>query len=180
MQQHTFAPKLETDRLILREHRIDDFQDSAAMWASPEVALHISGTPSTREQSWSRFLRYKGHWCHLGFGYWVVENKADGKFIGEVGFADYRRNTAPSIEGHPEAGWVIRPDAHRNGYATEAVSRMLLWADRELDNQKTVCIVDPVHSASIHVAKKNGYGNELVGHYDGNETLFLERARQIC
>ena len=103
------------------------------MWADPQVVAHISGTPSTAEQSWSRLLRYTGHWQHLGFGYWVVESKADGAFIGEVGFADYYRDTTPSITGLPEAGWALKTAAHGKGYATEAVSAMLHWADRNLD-----------------------------------------------
>lgn len=177
MPQFKLVPTLETERLVLRGHRSDDFQDCAEMWADPEVVAHISGTPSTKEQTWSRLLRYSGHWCHLGFGYWIVQTKTDGKFVGEVGFADYRRDTTPSIEGVPEAGWVLRPDAHGMGYATEAVSRMLHWADSDLSSKKTVCMVDPAHSASINVAKKNGYGNELLGLYGVHETLFLERAR---
>jgi RimJ/RimL family protein N-acetyltransferase len=175
--QFKSAPTLETERLVLRGHRSDDFQDSADMWADPQVTAHIYGVPSTREQSWSRFLRYAGHWSHLGFGYWVVETRADAKFVGEVGFADYRRNTTPSIEGFPEAGWVFKTHVHGKGYATEAVSRMLRWADLELNGAKTVCIFDPTHTASINVAKKNGYGDELIGNYEGNETLFMERRR---
>lgn len=177
MPQFNLVPTLETERLVLRGHRSDDFQDCAEMWADPLVVAHISGAPSTKEQSWSRFLRYTGHWCHLGFGYWVVERKSDGKYLGEVGFADYRRDTTPSIEGIPEAGWVFKSDAQGKGYATEAVTRMLQWADSELSSKKTVCIIDPMHSGSIKVAKKNGFGNELLGHYGVHETLFLERLK---
>lgn len=177
MPQLKLVPILETERLVLRGHRSGDFQDCAEMWADPLVAAHISGAPSTKEQSWSRLLRYSGHWCHLGFGYWVVQRKSDSIFVGEVGFADYRRDTTPSIEGIPEAGWVLRSDAHGMGYATEAVSKMLQWADAELSSKKTVCMIDPTHSASIKVAKKIGYGNELLGHYGVHEALFLERLR---
>lgn len=171
------APTLETERLILRAHRSDDFQDCADMWADPRVTEYISGTPSTREQSWSRLLRYAGHWQHMGFGYWVVQRKSDGRYVGEAGFADYKRDTSPSIEGEPEAGWVLRSDAHGKGYATEVVARMLQWADAELSSEKTVCIVDPSHSGSINVAKKNGYGNEQLGLYGEHKTLFLQRLR---
>ena len=124
------------------------------MWADPQVVAHISGTPSTPEQSWSRLLRYAGHWQHLGFGYWVVEAKVDGAFIGEVGFADYHRDTTPGITGLPEAGWALKTAVHGKGYATEAVSAMLDWADRKLDAEQTVCLLDPTYSASINVARK--------------------------
>ena len=178
MLHEDLVPILETERLLLRGHRIDDYPQSAAMWADPLVVAHISGNPLTEEQSWSRLLRYSGHWYHLGFGYWVVESRSDGAFLGEVGFAEYRRETKPSLKGKPEAGWVFKADAHGKGYATEAVTKMLQWADINLDFDQTACMFDPAHSASINVARKTGYSNEVIGRYGQRETLFMERARQ--
>jgi RimJ/RimL family protein N-acetyltransferase len=66
---------LETDRLIMRPHVRADFDDSFAMWSDPEVTRFIGGQPSTREETWSRLLRYVGHWTMLGFGYWAVRDK---------------------------------------------------------------------------------------------------------
>ena len=99
-------PVLETERLKLRGHRLDDFPACAAMWADPAVTRHIGGKPLSNEESWTKFLRYFGHWALLGFGYWVVEEKATGNFAGEVGFADYKRNIDPPLNS-PEMGWVL-------------------------------------------------------------------------
>lgn len=178
MIDRNLVPVLETERLRLRGHRIEDFTDSAAMWADPAVVKFISGTPSTEEQAWARFLRYAGHWHHLGFGYWVVTSKADGGFLGEVGFAEYHRDTEPSLKGRPEAGWVFASHAHGKGIANEAVSAMLHWADATLDAPATAAIFDPAHAASIHVARKLGFGNDVLGRYGEHETLFLERPRR--
>jgi len=150
-------PRLETPRLVLRGHVIDDFDASAAMWADPNVVRYISGTPCSREEAWSRFLRYLGHWSLLGFGYWVVEDKDTGVFIGEAGFADYQREMEPSLGGRPEAGWVLKSSAHGQGFATEVVHRMITWADEFLEHRKTVCIFNPDHDVSIRVARKVGY-----------------------
>ena len=92
------APILETERLKLRGHRLDDFVHCAAMWADPIVTKHIGGRPFTEEESWTRLLRYVGHWALLGFGYWVVEEKITGSFIGEAGFADYKRDIDPPLQ----------------------------------------------------------------------------------
>lgn len=178
MHQSTLVPILETDRLLLRGHHADDFQDSAAMWADEEVVARISGIPSTSEQTWARLLRYSGHWYHLGFGYWVVESKADGSFIGEVGFGNFRRDTEPSLAGTPEAGWVLNRRSHGKGYATEAVTAMLAWADENLDCSHTAAMFDPTHAASLNVAKKVGYSNEVIGRYGNKEVLFLKRKRR--
>src|SRR5579872_7110534 len=83
------VPILETDRLKLRGHRLEDFEACAAVWADPAVVRYISGKPSTRTQSWLRMLAYGGHWQHVPFGYWAVEEKKTGRYIGDVGFADF-------------------------------------------------------------------------------------------
>ncbi|WP_208539095.1 GNAT family N-acetyltransferase [Algihabitans albus] len=170
------VPRLETSRLLLRGHRRSDFTESAAMWADPKVVVQISGTPSSREDSWSRLLRYRGHWSWLGFGYWVVEAKEGGRFLGEVGFADYRRAMRPSLEGMPESGWVLKSAEHGKGFATEAVSRILDWAGGRPGFEKTVCILAPEHVASIAVARKVGYAEETMGTYRGQPTLVMSRS----
>lgn len=91
------------------------FPASAALWADPVVTQYIGGRPFTREESWSRLLRYAGHWLLLGFGYWVIEEKQTGRFLGEIGFADYKRDLEPSIEGIPELGWALTPTAQGQG-----------------------------------------------------------------
>src|SRR5215472_10752263 len=89
------VPELETERLRLQAPRFEDFSKSAAMWTDPAVVRYTTKKPQTREESWTRFLRYLGHWSHFGFGYWFVEEKATGSFIGEMGFADYKREIEP-------------------------------------------------------------------------------------
>ena len=74
---------LETDRLTMRPHVLEDYDDSFAMWSDSEVTRFIGGQPSTREETWSRLLRYVGHWTMLGFGYWAVRDKVSGTFIGD-------------------------------------------------------------------------------------------------
>ena len=114
-------PHIRTDRLILREHVPQDFDALHAMWSEPAVYRHIIGRPSTREEAWSRLLRYSGHWRLLGYGYWAVEEQATGNFVGEMGFADYHRDIDPPLEGRPELGWALKTAVHGKGYATEAL-----------------------------------------------------------
>ncbi|MBY8974567.1 GNAT family N-acetyltransferase [Rhodobacteraceae bacterium NNCM2] len=177
MTANQFPPVLETARLRLRPHLPGDFEASAALWSDPDVVRFISATPSTREASWSRLLRYIGQWQVSGFGYWVAETRETGAFVGEVGFADYRRAIDPDLGRMPEAGWVLSPRFHRAGYASEAAARMLEWADTALDHGQSFCIFDPAHHASIRVARKLGYGGDVMGTYGGGPTLILTRPR---
>ncbi len=65
------------------------------MWGVRIVTRHIGGRPFTAEESWSRLLRYAGHWYLLGFGYWAVVERGTNRFVGEVGFADFHRRHHP-------------------------------------------------------------------------------------
>jgi RimJ/RimL family protein N-acetyltransferase len=170
------VPAIETERLTLRGHRLDDFGASAALWSDPGVTRHIGGRPLSAEEVWTRLLRYVGHWSALGYGYWVVSEKSTGRFVGECGLADYHRAITPSIHGIPEAGWALTPSAHGRGYATEAMRAVLAWADRQLRSRRTVCLISPGNLASIRVAEKLGFGEHVRTTYHGEATLLFERA----
>lgn len=166
-----------TERTRMRRHTVSDFEQSAALWSDPDVVRYISGKPSTRAESWSRLLRYIGHWQALSFGYWVVEDRLTGQFLGEVGLADYKRDMTPSIEQWPEIGWALAPHAQGRGLATEAVAAALAWSDRKLSSDRTVCLVDPDHAASIRVAAKNGFVERCSGELGGSPVLIMERLK---
>ncbi len=167
------VPVLETERLILRGHTIDDHAACSALWGHPEVTRHIGGRPSTPEEVWSRILRYVGHWQMLGFGYFAVVERESGKLIGEVGLADFRRDIVPKLDV-PEAGWVFHPDWHGKGLAREAVSALLDWADKR-EMGRLVCLIDPGNAASIGLAQRLGFTETARADYHGNQSLVLHR-----
>ena len=170
------APTLETDRLRLRAYRREDFPALAAMWADPLVMRHVLGRASTDEETWARLLRYAGLWPLLGYGYWAVEERSTGRFVGDVGFADFRREMTPSFGEAPEAGWVLAAWAHGKGFATEAVRAAHAWSDAHLDRAgHTVCMIAPENTASIGVAIKCGYVHDGRGTYKGSEDLLFRR-----
>jgi RimJ/RimL family protein N-acetyltransferase len=169
---------LGSERLKLRAHRLEDFVHCAAMWADPEVTRYIGGKPHTEEESWARFLRYVGHWSLLGFGYWVVEEKSTGNFIGEVGFADYKRDL-PALRGLPEVGWAFTTQARAKGYATEAVRAAINWGDAHFRSPRTACIIHPENAASIRVAEKCAYHEFQRTTYKACPTIMFVRDRPI-
>jgi RimJ/RimL family protein N-acetyltransferase len=168
------APTLETERLVLRAYRIEDFPHAAAAWTDPEVVKYIGGA-STEEQSWARFLRNVALWTMLGYGYWAATEKTTGRFVGDVGFADFKREIGPSIKGTPEIGWVLARWSHGRGYATEAAQAALRWLESALGPQRTVCIIDTQNRASLRVAEKCGYREFARTQYKGATVVLLER-----
>jgi RimJ/RimL family protein N-acetyltransferase len=168
-------PIIETARLRLRGHRVEDFRDCAAMWADPGVVQHIGGRPFAAEETWAKILRYAGLWSLLGFGYWAVEENASGRYAGDVGFADFKREVQPSLDGAPELGWALMPRAQGHGLATEAVGAAAAWSDRHLRAVRTVCMIDPGNAASMRVAEKCGYREYARATYKGQPTILYER-----
>jgi len=169
------APTIDTERLVLRGFRSEDFPHVAATWADPEVVRHISGRPLTEEETWTRFLRNIALWPMLGYGYWAATEKSTGRYVGDVGFADFKRVIEPSIKGLPEIGWVLARWAHGSGYATEAAQAALRWLERELGPQRTVCVINDDNRASVRVAEKCGYREFARTEYKGSPVVMFER-----
>lgn len=169
------TPVLQTERLTLRGHTAGDFADSAAMWGDPLVTRYIGGRPFSEEEVWARLLRYVGHWSVVGYGFWVVRESETGRFVGEVGFADFHRSIAPMFEGAPEAGWVLAPWAQGRGFGREAVQALTAWGDQRFAGARTVCIIHPDNAPSIAVAARCGYRPFAESEYHGDPTILFER-----
>ena len=170
------APVLTTDRLVLRPHSREDFADGCAMWSDPAVTRYITGRASTPDEVWARLLRYAGSWKLLGFGYWAICERESGRFLGEGGFHDLKRDLRPSFDGAPEIGWGLTPPAQGHGYAHEATRAMLDWSDAALDGLRTVCIIGPENAASLKLADKLGYREYARTDYRGEPVILFERS----
>ena len=169
------VPAIETARLRLRAFREDDLAPWSATMGDPEVVRHLGGTPFGREDTWRRLLCAIGLWPVYGYGYWAVERKQEGDLIGQVGFSDFKRDMQPSIEGLPEMGWIFSPHAHGHGYATEAVTAGLAWADERLKAPLIPAIIDPANAASIRVAERCGFAEREEAAYRGAPILLFRR-----
>lgn len=168
------TPVLVTPRLTLSMHVPADLEECAALWSEPAVYEHIGGMARSREAVWQQILRYIGHWATFGYGYWIARETASGRLVGEMGLIDTRRATAPSYEGTPEAGWVLAPHAHGQGYAAEAMAAVLDQADAQ-GVARTMCIIDPANAPSLKLADRLGYALWAEGRYNDRPTLILER-----
>ena len=171
--------RFETDRLLLRPHRLEDAENVARLWSDPQVVRFI-GQPSTRQDSWARLLRYAGHWSLFGYGYFAVEERGTGRFVGDVGVAQFRREGLQEPDDSAEAGWVLSPHCHGQGYGGEAVRALHAWIDAALPFARTHCIIDPRNEASIRLARSVGYEVIDTVSYAGDAVLLLVRPRVAC
>ena len=174
------VPIIETARLRLRSLQESDLDVQATMMADPEFMRHLGGHTLGREEAWRKMLCGPGLWAMLGYGYWAVESREDGRYLGQIGFADFKRDMTPSIEGMPEMGWLLGPSAQGRGYASEAVAAGLSWAETALAGREIVAIIEPANAPSIRVAEKAGFtGCEPATYRDEPILLFRRPPRSV-
>jgi RimJ/RimL family protein N-acetyltransferase len=168
------APRLQSERLILREFAAGDLESHAATLGNAEVMRHIGGKALSREDSWRRLLSSRGSWQLLGIGAWAVELESEGRMVGHCGFFDFQRDIQPSIAGEPEMGWIFDPSVHGQGIAFEACSAALAWADQVLRPASYPAIIDFENIASMKLAEKLGFERQEDAMYRG-ELIALYR-----
>ena len=173
------APRLETERLILREFTRDDLDAHAATLGDVEVMRHIGGEALTREDAMRRIFMAVGQWPVSGMGSWAVERKSDGKLVGQCGFFDFARDMQPNIEGQPEMGWIFDTSVHGHGIAREACEAALNWLDDNLGPIEVPAIINIGNEPSMKLAQRLGFVRHPDGTYkDEPIAIFRRPARQ--
>ena len=142
---------------MLRGFQSGDLEDHAETLGNPEVTRYLTGEPMSREDAWRRLMMSVGQWPLLGFGYWAVVLKDNGRVVGHCGFADMQRAIEPDISGEPEMGWIFDPSVHGKGIAFEACTVALDWADKELDAPSYPAIISVDNEPSIRLAQRLGF-----------------------
>lgn len=144
-------PTLETARLRLRPWRESDLDPYLELTSDPEAMRHLgAGEVMDRELTWRNIALILGHWAIRGFGFWAVEEKAGGAFVGRVGLW--------YPEGWPamEVGWALLRRHWGKGYATEAGRASLDHAWTVVGAQHVVSLIFPGNSRSAAVAERIG------------------------
>jgi len=169
------APRIETERLILREFRAGDIDAHAATLGDEEVMRHVGGKPMNREDSWRRLLGGVGMWSLIGIGPWAIEQKSDGRMVGHCGFFEFERDMTPAIRGEPEMGWIFDRSVHGQGIAFEACNAALGWADATLGTATYPAIIDLDNAPSIKLAERLGFVRQEDATYRGSTIAFFRR-----
>jgi RimJ/RimL family protein N-acetyltransferase len=147
---------IETNRLILRVPRIEDFDRYAELLADEDACRYIGGH-MPRAAAWRRFLQMPGAWTVQGFAMFSVLEKSNGRWLGQAG--------PWKPEGWPgnEVGWSFHPDAWGKGYATEAAAAAIDWAFDNLGWDAVIHCIDPANAPSQALARRLGSRNQGPG-----------------
>jgi len=77
----------------------------------------------------------------------------------------------------PEAAWLIAPDLHGQGLASEALTAALDWVDANISAPQTWCMINSENLISQKVAARFGYSPAQSGEYKGKPMLTFLRPR---
>ena len=169
------APRLETDRLVLRHWRKSDFRPYHAILSQPEVHRHFGPKPASAEDCWRRLLAAVGNWQLNGFGTWAIERKSDGKLIGNAGLFTAWRDIEPEFGEEPEMGWIFAAETHGQGFASEACRAVVEWGEANLQPSPWWAIIAPANEPSLKLAERLGFERLHEDDYHGEATVILKR-----
>jgi RimJ/RimL family protein N-acetyltransferase len=114
--------RLETERLILRDWRDEDWPEFFRLTNTPAVMRWLGWLDADKQVAQRRRIEACAE--RHGHCFWLVERKPDGGHLsGEtLGFCGLKRADAADgpVEGMFEIGWRMREDAWGHGYAKEA------------------------------------------------------------
>jgi RimJ/RimL family protein N-acetyltransferase len=150
------VPRLQTDRLVLREWRDPDVEAYARICADPEVMRHMfPPRPMTADEAARDVARLREHWDRHRFGHWAVEERDGGRLVGRTGLKHHQ--DWPLDPDNIECGWLFARDVWGRGYATEAAREAVRFAFEDLGRDEVISIALPQNAASRRVMEKVGF-----------------------
>ena len=142
------VPRLQTERLTLREYRVADFDLFADHLSNAESAAHL-GT-ADRQTAWRIFGSHAGYWLLGGAGWWSVEDRQTGQLVGSVGAFFRHESTVMEI------GWNTYRAFWGRGIAGEAAAAVLQHAFEVRHEPKVQALIASGNASSRRVAERLG------------------------
>lgn len=157
---------LETERLLLREFRQDDFQFIKEMLQNQTVMYAYEGA-FTDEMTVEWFNKQLYRYKNDGVGLWMVIEKSRKSRIGQCGLTFQNINGKNVVE----VGYLFAPENWHKGFATEAAKGCIDYAFDVLKCDKVYSIIRENNHPSKHVARNNNLVKvgEILKHYRGVE-----------
>lgn len=143
----TAIPWIETERVLLRAPRVEDFGVYADLTLGERGAFF--GEPQERDAAFRGFSVMVAAWVLHGHGLWTIEAK-DGEALGFVLIG-----LEPG-DREPELGFILTEAAEGRGLAFEAGVAACDFAWAKLGFDSLVSYIDPANARSRRLAERLG------------------------
>lgn len=154
---------IETARLILRRWCDADTGPFYEMGQDAEVMRHL-GPLMARAEAAAIVARVNAQIDADGHGFWAVERRADGAFLGFCGIQ--RGPAGTPIADLPEIGWRLARTAWGQGYAREAAQASLDWFWANTGARRVFAITTPGNTRSWGLMLRIGMARVADGDFD--------------
>ena len=148
-------PTLSTNRLRLRQFRVEDADAMHECFANPETMRFWNQPVHTKRIDTERAVRRFIDCTPSYYRFWAVADAKTDHCLGLVNYHDgHIRSKRVSI------GYIIEATRQRQGVATEAVSAMLDFCFRDLGLHRAQAFIHPDNRASIGLIENLGFHRE--------------------
>ncbi|HKM34653.1 MAG TPA: GNAT family N-acetyltransferase [Lachnospiraceae bacterium] len=148
-------PVLETNRLVLREIRINDAEAIYDYLSDSEVIKYLEGSTDSIEEA-------KGYISCISEGYekrtdirWGIELKENNTLIGDCGLGHINEPKTPT-----ELGYILSKKYWNKGYMSEALKAILEYGFEELRLHRIQGWTHPDNIISSRLLLNNGFTKE--------------------
>ena len=149
-------PKLHYGRLKFRAFEDADVHDVFALRSNPEVMKYIPRPLAKNLQEAMDVIKMIRETIEKKEGInWVLTLKDDPKMIGMIGIYRIKPDNARG-----ELGYILLPEFHNQGYITEAIKPILIYAFHHIGFHSLEAVIDPANISSERVLQKNGFVKE--------------------
>ena len=142
--------KIETDRLILRMFKDDDWHALHEHYSDAECTKYTYRKVLTEGETWRTMSSLAGQWVLKGYGPYVLEEKKSGLVLGVIGL------WFPNDWPEPEIMWLLIRKYWGKGFAIEAALAVQKMASKYLPEVSLISLIDSNNEASIRLAKTVG------------------------
>jgi RimJ/RimL family protein N-acetyltransferase len=157
---------MTTERLNLRKMTTDDVQNLMKIFSDQEAMRYYPSTMN-EEETLGWINRTLGNYEKLGAGFWVVEDKSTGKFLGQCGIIPQEFDGGDVME----IAYLFVRQEWGKGYASESAQACKKYGFQRMGFHKMYSFIDANNTPSARVAERNGMHVEKTITKWGKEVL---------
>ena len=168
MLNHQGTKKLETERLILRQFKIEDYVEMYNNWACEDVVTKFLTwqTHTNQDVTKSVLADWISKYANKDFYNWAIELKEENRLIGNISVVSLREETLSAILGYCMGskwwGKEIMPEAGKAvlKYLIEEVGFNRIAANHDKNNPKSGRVMQKIGMTYEGTLRSAGFCNQ--------------------
>lgn len=154
-------PRLDTERLVLRELTLDDADVVFPHFADEEVVRYEDAKPAANIKDVIEIIEWGRNLASNKTGVlWGIFRKGDGAFLGQVNYVVRSDNNFIGSKHRAEIGYDLTPPYWGNGYMSEAINCAIEFIFDSTQINRIEATVHAQNKRSLDVLSRLGFRRE--------------------